>query len=383
MNIGRKSNYVILAVLMIILPTFVAACPPQASIGDRVWEDLNEDGVQDEGEPGILGITVELYDCNGNPVATTTTIADGMYSFTVAPGDYNVKFIIPAEMDFSPIDAGMDDAVDSDADPDTGETVCITLAPGENNPTVDAGMYVPYAIIGDRVWEDLNEDGVQDEGEPGILGITVELYDCNGNPVATTTTIADGMYSFTVAPGDYNVKFIIPAEMDFSPIDAGMDDAVDSDADPDTGETVCITLAPGENNPTVDAGMYVRPPSPGTGTPGYWKNHPEAWPVDAITIGGVTYPKDDAIGYMRMPEKGDKTYTIFRALVSAKLNVLIGNDDSCIADTISDADAWMETYGPVGSGIHASSDAWKEGEPLYWELDDYNNGELPCAFPRD
>ena len=122
--------------------------------------------------------------------------------------------------------------------------------------------------------------------------------------------------------------------------------------------------------------------APGTGTPGYWKNHPEAWPVEEITIGGVIYTKEEAIDIMEMPD-GDKTYTIFRALVSAKLNVLIGNDDSCIADTISEADAWMETYGPVGSGIHADSDAWKEGEPLYWELDDYNNGELPCAFPRD
>ena len=83
--------------------------------------------------------------------------------------------------------------------------------------------------------------------------------------------------------------------------------------------------------------------APGTGTPGYWKNHPEAWPVEEITIGGVIYTKEEAIGFMEMPD-GDKTYTIFRALVSAKLNVLIGNDDSCIADTISAADVWMETY---------------------------------------
>jgi hypothetical protein len=121
---------------------------------------------------------------------------------------------------------------------------------------------------------------------------------------------------------------------------------------------------------------------PGTGTPGYWMNHPEAWPVDTITIGGMTYSKGDAVGFIKAPVKGDKTLTMFPALVAAKLNVLIGNEDSCIAATIAAADGWMTTYGPVGSGVPANSDAWKEGEPFYWTLDQYNNGQL-CAPGRD
>ena len=120
---------------------------------------------------------------------------------------------------------------------------------------------------------------------------------------------------------------------------------------------------------------------PGTGTPGYWKTHPEAWPVTEITIGGITYSSGDAISKLWMPEKGDKTFTVFRALVAAKLNVLIGNDDSCISDTIAAADEWMAEYGP-GSGVRGNSDAWKNGEPLYLILDDYNNGLL-CAPERD
>ena len=47
----------------------------------------------------------------------------------------------------------------------------------------------------------------------------------------------------------------------------------------------------------------------------------------------------------------DKTTTMFSSLVSAKLNVLVGNDSSCVSSTITDADAWMATYGPVGKGI--------------------------------
>ena len=123
------------------------------------------------------------------------------------------------------------------------------------------------------------------------------------------------------------------------------------------------------------------PCDPGTATPGYWKNHPEAWPVSEITIGCREYIKDEAISWMWCPVRGDKTITMFRALVAAKLNVLIGNDDSCIACTIRVADWWMRCH-PVGSEVKANSRAWKLGELLYSRLDDYNNGEL-CAPPRD
>jgi len=121
----------------------------------------------------------------------------------------------------------------------------------------------------------------------------------------------------------------------------------------------------------------------GTGTPGYWKNHPDAWPVDEITIGGVSYTKEEAIALMKEDDKKDKTLTMFNALVAAKLNVLIGNDDSCIADTIIAADAWMEDYGPAGIGVKAGgkNSPWREGEPLSLELDRYNNGQL-CAPSR-
>ncbi|MBI1298389.1 hypothetical protein GC175_25930 [bacterium] len=121
--------------------------------------------------------------------------------------------------------------------------------------------------------------------------------------------------------------------------------------------------------------------SPGTGTPGYWKNHAEAWPVNEIVIGGVTYSKADALSALGLKD-GDKSVTMFRSLISAKLNVLIGNDSSCVASVIAAADQWLATYGPVGSGIKAKSDAWKAGESLYQTLDAYNNGRL-CATHRN
>ena len=115
---------------------------------------------------------------------------------------------------------------------------------------------------------------------------------------------------------------------------------------------------------------------PGTGTPGYWKNHASAWPTDSITVGGVTYSKDEAIALLGNVGK-NKLTTMFSSLVSAKLNVLIGNDPSCVAGAIDAADAWMATYGPVNTKVVlASSQAWKDGEPLHITLDTYNNGLL-------
>jgi len=134
----------------------------------------------------------------------------------------------------------------------------------------------------------------------------------------------------------------------------------------------------------IDGTTVCAPPppdNPGTGTPGYWINHPEAWPVDSITIGGVTYTKAQAIALMALPVKKDKTLTMFPALVSAKLNVIIGNDSSCISSVIASADAWMAEY-PVSSGVLGSSPEWRVGDPLYQQLDWYNNGLL-CAPHRD
>jgi len=110
-------------------------------------------------------------------------------------------------------------------------------------------------------------------------------------------------------------------------------------------------------------------------TPGYWKNHPESWPVNSITIGGIIYTKDQAITLMNAPTKNDKPYNMFEHLVAAKLNVLMGCDSSCIDEVIADADAWMAIH-PVGSGVPAKDPAWDDGEPLFLMLGDYNNGYL-------
>ncbi len=110
-------------------------------------------------------------------------------------------------------------------------------------------------------------------------------------------------------------------------------------------------------------------------SPGYWKNHPESWPVESITIGGTVYTKTQAIELMGTPVSGDKTYTLFKALVAAKLDAMGCGDSSCVTETIANADAWMAAH-PVGSGVPGDSSAWMQAEPWYLILDDYINGRL-------
>ena len=122
---------------------------PAVSLGDFVWWDEDRDGAQDAGEPGVGGVTVNLYH-PGAPqvvVATTTTAADGSYSFTGLAGgaSYIVEFVKPTSSDFTLRDATTDDS-DSDPAPGTGRVQVTLPGSGSNSATspdlatVDAGL---------------------------------------------------------------------------------------------------------------------------------------------------------------------------------------------------------------------------------------------------
>ncbi len=230
-------------------------------IGDTVWKDLNGDGVQDVGEPGLEGVVVSLYDCAGNLLETTTTDATGYYLFDLLlPGGYQINFDISGLGDdcaFTPQDQGTDDELDSDANIQ-GWTGCIDLMAGEMNHSVDAGV-LPLAKLGDIVWLDCNGNGVQDGGETGIEGIEVEVYNSLGNLVATTFTDASGAYLVDkLYPGQYYVKFNKGKYEAISPNQGG-NNALDSDVTDANGDctTDLITLGAGECNlDDFDAGLY-------------------------------------------------------------------------------------------------------------------------------
>lgn len=209
-----------------------------ASIGDFVWDDLDADGSQDPGEPGLGGVTVELL--AGAVVINSASTVAGAYAFTdVAPGTYTVRFTAPPGRVFS-----------------TPSTLPVTVTAGQVVDMADAGLYSP-ASIGDRVWVDLDSDGVQDPGEPGLPGVTVRAFTASDliNPVATDTTDATGGYSFdTLAPGAYRIRVIAPGAGVFTASGVGADSTADSDVDA-AGWSSTVTLVSGGSNTAIDAGV--------------------------------------------------------------------------------------------------------------------------------
>ena len=237
-----------------------------ASIGDKVFNDLNANGLQDAGEGGVAGVTVRLFTCVNNQPGVQVgvdkvTDANGNYNFGgLAPGDYIVQFVAPNGSVLSTANVGGNDLIDSDAGAG-GYTGCYTLAAGETNTSVDAGVVGPRASIGDKVFNDLNANGLQDAGEGGVAGVTVRLFTCVNNQPGVQVgvdkvTDANGNYNFGgLAPGDYIVQFVAPNGSVLSTANVGGNDLIDSDAGAG-GYTGCYTLAAGENNTSVDAGLF-------------------------------------------------------------------------------------------------------------------------------
>lgn len=249
-----------------------------ATLGDKVWNDLNHNGIQETNEPGIANVEVELKDVDGNmltPRRIVTTDGNGYYLFNhIIPGEYRVDFnqaqVTLQDYVITQKDMG-DNGLDSDID-GNGQILNITLVSGDNITNMDAGFH--KGLIGDYVWEDMNADGIQNDGETGINGVTVKLYNHDGDPsddVAMQTMLTtdvggkSGYYAFTdLDVGNYYIEFTtasLPDTYEKVNKDVG-DDKKDSDYDPLTNQTATITLAKGEANNTIDAGYY-RPASIG------------------------------------------------------------------------------------------------------------------------
>jgi hypothetical protein len=241
------------------------------------------------------------------------------------------------------------------------------------------------------VFNDTNGNGILDVGETPIEGATVyvcALATCNpltdGIP---TTTDLNGEFVFPPGSGLPSTPIIfvtIPTGTQASP--TGTDNIGSSNGSGYSVGTGVLGSAANDFGFTTTSVAQ-----PGTGTPGYWKNHPEAWPAGpltigtasyvngSLTVGGVTYTKTQAIAWLNKTGK-DKTVTMFQSLAAAILSVAAGNDGSCINAAIAQGDNWLKAY-PLGSNVAGGSAAWTIGDPIHNTLDAYDNGLL-CAPHR-
>ncbi|WP_226957633.1 SdrD B-like domain-containing protein, partial [Staphylococcus pseudintermedius] len=220
-------------------------------LGDKVWNDVNKNGIQDQGETGIADVKVTLKDLDGNILDTTYTNTNGKYIFdNLKNGNYQVDFETPEGYAASPSNQG-NDALDSD-----GPTNVQAVISDGNNLTIDQGFYqteTPTHNVGDKVWEDLNKDGIQDQNEPGIANVKVTLKDADGNVVDTRTTDDKGNYLFEkVKEGEYTIEFETPEG--YTPTQTGQ-----GRVSTDSNGTSSLILVEGNDDLTIDSGFYKEP----------------------------------------------------------------------------------------------------------------------------
>jgi len=238
-----------------------------SKIGDFVWHDLNQNGIQDAGEPGLDSIKLHLIGATTVGVQIhliTYSDTTGQYAFDgLAAGTYQIKAELPAIHVFSPANVGSD-LTDSDINPTDSTTAVFSIPIGNYESKWDVGLIEldEKINIGDFVWQDADHDGIQDQQEQGMANYTVRLYSMPSNTlVATKVTNSAGKYLFTdVMPGLYQVEFLmanLPNGSTYSLANQGTNDNIDSDPDPNTGRTPTFQVFPYTvDNLTIDAGVY-------------------------------------------------------------------------------------------------------------------------------
>ncbi|QEL14097.1 DUF11 domain-containing protein [Limnoglobus roseus] len=221
------------------------------AIGDRIFLDVNGDGTWNQGE-GLAGATVTLTgDVNGDGTSETFTVvtdADGFYTFAGLPVTDPTGKAITYTVTVNPasLSAGLTNAVDPDGTPDNATTLTLTANPTRSD--LDFGYRGPGSI-GDRIFLDLNGDGVWNPGE-GITGVTVTLTgDVDGDGSVETfsaVTDADGFYQMGNLPvNDPSGKAIAyTAAVSPANLPAGVANASDLDGTPDGTTTFNLSASP-------------------------------------------------------------------------------------------------------------------------------------------
>ena len=182
------------------------------SVGGLVWIDRNG-----KIEP-LEGITVRLMDGTGSVIASRVSGTDGRYSFDgLTAGSYSLDATVPEDQymvrpDDWRLTDGVASCVMAAVDGSYGRSAVFQVRMGRHLLEQDVGA-VGKGSLGDRVWLDLNGNGLEDSGEDGIPGIRVQLT-LDGAVLAETVTDQYGYYLFEdLYPGEYVLRVEFPKEV--------------------------------------------------------------------------------------------------------------------------------------------------------------------------
>ena len=242
---------------------------PRATIGDRVWNDKNANGIQDPGETGVAGVLVTLKSQHGSnnlPDLTTTTDASGIYTFTnliggdvvsgsvTAPINYVVQFALPTGFTRSPQNIG-NDADDSDPNVATGFTDAFTVDAGAVDKTHDSGVFQASIAIDKRT--------KFDDGDTHLIGdgIAIPYLSENVSWVYTVTNTS-GMTLVDVVVTDDKVASISCPKDTLAPNESMVCTATGSFTNGDYSNTGVVTGTipapnPGEGDPLPPLGKVT------------------------------------------------------------------------------------------------------------------------------
>lgn len=255
------------------------------SVTVNLWKDINLTGTQAANDPAITGVSVQIYNASTNAlVATGTTDSSGSVTFSQLAGNttYFLEGTLANGYQFSTITltntSGTTTLTGTIGTGNVAESSTFQLPNDTSTTSISVGLefYDSTAnatTVGGTVWNDANQDGIQNFSEQGISGITVTLFADYQNStlgpklVRATTTDSSGLYSFGNLPAasggvdlstitGYQVQFGLPNDYAFTTENAGTSPTIYSSADPTTGLTSSFTVSAGTSNSNVDAGMY-------------------------------------------------------------------------------------------------------------------------------
>jgi hypothetical protein len=157
------------------------------------------------------------------------------------------------------------------------------------------------------------------------------------------------------------------------------------------GTSGCGTTVPDDQrgvarpqNGMCDIGAFEVVPAPCPKGQGFWKNAPDAWPVDSLTLGSETYTEEELIALLEMNNKKDASLILADQLIAAKLNVLMGSaEPSGVSDAIAQADTLLSGLsGKLPYGVRSKTALGQMMVALGATLESYNQDVLtPICAP--
>ncbi len=189
-----------------------------ATISGTVFEDADYNGRLNGKEKKIAGLIVQAVDANGEIVSDAVTDKNGKYTLKgIMPGSYTVKVQRKTGYGFTRLrPAEKDGSFVTVLEGKFGITDPITVAMGEEISGVNAGM-LPSSTVSGCFFHDVNDNGLWDKDELGMMGAEVRLLSEDGEIDLYQTPAEDGSYFFDgVMPGKYTLSYLLPEHTEMS-----------------------------------------------------------------------------------------------------------------------------------------------------------------------